>query len=489
MIVNAYTGRIVLGLGVVTACLAGLGCDGHLESLLPPRDSGPVDSGGVTLVARFVHISDTHVMDDESPARFAGAHLITPSAWRPYEAYSAQLLDGILRATNRMHAAGRNIDFLVHTGDACDNAQSNELTWFVALLAGGPLDPRTGPDDRSPDERPDPERDPHAPFVAQGLYRQGVHGDLPTIPWYFVLGNHDVNAIGVFPIFVDAAGHRTAPLPLDWRPGLVLPTQLDPLADRAYGNVTPAEPGPPCLLETPRPVVPNATRAYASKGEFLSTMAASAASPGSAWYSLTPAPGVRLVGLDTTDAATKWPGGFYMEGALSPAQIEFLKTELQEAVERGEWVIVATHHPSAALSPALGSAVTGPQFRAVLRACPNVVLHLAGHRHRNLVTDYGGYLEIETCSTLDAPQEGRVIELWGDNTTGGIAIAYNMFSHLDEDLPPLGDDPLRRLREDARALANAGARAKASRAAETSADPPTAGPPLDGRAGVVIIER
>ena len=481
--------RIVLCSGVIAACLAGLGCDGHLEALLSPRDSGPVDSSGLTLVARLVHISDTHVMDEESPARFAGAHMITPSAWRAYEAYSTQLLDGILRATNRIHAAGRTIDFLVHTGDACDNAQSNELTWFVTLIDGGPLDPRSGPDDRSPDRRPQPDRDPHARFSAQGLYRQGVHGDQPTIPWYFVLGNHDVNAIGVFPIFADAAGHRTAPLPLDWRPGLLLPTRLDPLADRAYGNVTPAESGPPCLLETPRPVVPNPTRAYAAKGEFLSTIAGSAASPASAWYSVTPAPGLRLIGLDTTDAATKWPGGFYMEGALSAVQIEFLKAELRGAVERGEWVIVATHHPSEALSPALGSAATGPQLRALLRACPNVVVHLAGHRHRNLVSDYGEYVEIETCSTLDAPQEGRVIEIWADNTTGGIVIAYEMFSHLDEELPALGGDPLRRLRQAAHSLALGTATAKAFQTAEAVADPPTDSHPLNGRAGVVIIER
>ncbi len=480
--------RVALCSGLVV-WLVGVGCEGPLTAVLPPRDSGPVDQSGLTLVARLVHISDTHVMDEESPARFAGAHMITPSAWRPYEAYSTQLLDGILRATNRIHAAGRTINFLVHTGDACDNAQSNELAWCVTLFNGGPLDPRTGPDDRSPDQRPDPDRDPHAPFLAQGLYRQGVHGDQPTIPWYFVLGNHDVNAIGVFPIFADADGHRTAPLPLDGRPGLVLPTRLDPLADRAYGNVTPAEPGPPCLLETPQPVVANSARAYVSKGDSLATIAASAASPASAWYSVTPAPGLRLIGLDTTDAATKWPGGFYVEGALSAGQVEFLKAELHGAVERGEWVIVATHHPSEALSPALGSAVTGPQLRAVLRACPSVVLHLAGHRHRNLVTDYGGYLEIETCSTLDAPQEGRVIEIWADNTTGGIVIAYDMFSHLDEDPSPLGDDPLRRLRQEAHSLARGAATAKAFRTAETAGDPPTEGPPLNGRAGVVIIER
>lgn len=476
--------RIILCSGLVAAWLGAGGCDGRLETLLPPRDSGPVDAAGLTLVTRFVHVSDTHVVDEESPARFAGAHMITPSAWRPYEAYSTQLVDGILRATNRTHAAGRTIDFLVHTGDACDNAQANELAWFITLFEGGLLDPRSGPDDRRPDQRPEADRDPHAPFVAQGLYRQGVHGDERSIPWYFVLGNHDVYAIGVFPIFADADGRRFAPLPLDWRPGLLLPTRLDPLADRAYGNVTPAGPGPPCLFETPQPVVPNAGRAYVDKKAFLTAVATSASSPASAWYSVAPRPGLRLVGLDTTEAATKWPGGFYMEGALSAAQVEFLRAELEAATDRGEWVIVATHHPSEALSPALGSAVTGPQFRALLRGHPHVVLHLAGHRHRNRVTDYGGYLEIETCSTLDAPQEGRVIEIWTDDLTDQIVIAYEMFSHLADHVPALGDDPLRPLRQDAHELAQRG-----RAGTKAAASPTVTGYLRDGRAGVVIIER
>ena len=123
--------RNLLWLACAVGGLAGPACDIDVGRLLPARDSGSNNPDGLRLVVRLAHITDTHVIDEESPARFPAAHVITRSAWRPYESYSTQLLDGIIRTVNRIHAAGRPIDFLMHTGDACDNAQSNELAWFV----------------------------------------------------------------------------------------------------------------------------------------------------------------------------------------------------------------------------------------------------------------------------------------------------------------------------------------------------------------------
>jgi 3',5'-cyclic AMP phosphodiesterase CpdA len=157
--------------------------------------------------------------------------------------------------------------------------------------------------------------------------------------------------------------------------------------------------------------------------------------------------GLRLIGLDTTDRAAKVPGFFYDVGALSRGQLDFLRTELEAATARGEIVIVASHHPSAALSPSSGSEVSPEDFRALLNAYPAVVLHLCGHSHRNRVTERGGYIEVETCSTLDLPQEGRLVEIWRDGQDGRVAVVYEMFSDRDDALPALGADPLRALRE------------------------------------------
>lgn len=483
---------------VLTVCWclsAGLACEADPALRLPGRESDPADQEGYRLIARVVHISDTHVIDEESPARFAGAHELVSSAWRPQEAYSAQLLDGIIRAVNRIHTSGRSIDFLLHTGDACDNSQGNELTWLLAILDGGAVNPLTGPDDRPADQRPIPLLDPHAALTAQGLYRQGVHGAAASIPWYIVSGNHDRFAIGVFPIFQDAWGRRTAPLPLSQRPGVLLPTELDPLGWFAHGNVTPAKPGPPCFFELPRFVPPNPVRAYFDPREYLQAMFStetgpaghgfSASDAAAAWYSVAPVPGLRLIGLDTCLPAHRIEGFPYQDGAITEEEVAFLRTELDAARERGELVVVASHHPSASLWEGYGSVLIGSTFRELLGEYPNVVLHLAGHTHINRVKDRDSYLEIETCSTLDLPQEGRLIEIWRNDAERSTAIVYEMFSHLDDDLPALGEDPLRGLREQARSLAGGGfaARGKLSESTARSelleSDDHPAGGPAD----------
>ena len=232
-------------------------------------------------------------------------------------------------------------------------------------------------------------------FQAQGLYREGVHGELPSIPWYIVFGNHDVHSIGVFPIFDMFGGARIAPLPLSLRPGLVLPVRLDPLGSTGYAKVTPADPGPPAVLGLPQSVTPNAERAFFDRREFMRAMFASASGPaghgfvdpeqGPSWYSASPVEGVRLIGLDTNDRPVVLPELLYWQGAVSRRQFDFLRDELGRAEEFGEIVIVTSHHPSGSIEPVSGSEVSPEEFRALLNEHANVLMHLAGHSHRNHV--------------------------------------------------------------------------------------------------------
>jgi len=486
-------------IGVLAVLSAGCGTEADNALLLPADIASPPDTSRLTLVARLVQISDTHIVDIESPARFAGADEFVDVAWRPWEAYSTQILDGIIRTINRLHAAGQRIDFVIHTGDACDNVQSNELGWFLGVMDGGTVRPLSGSDDRAPDARPVPALDPYATFHAQGLYRAGVLGDLPSIPWYGLFGNHDTYALGVFPVVESPDGRRTAPLPLSCRPGILLPSVLDPVGSWAHGNVTPANPGPPALLTLPSYVTPNPDRAYFSKRDFVRSMFATATGPaghgflpdagnGSCGYGVSVLAGLRLIALDTADVPLSIPGLPYPEGCISEVQRGFLRDELEAAQNRGELVIVATHHPSRAIMVAYGSALAPQDLRDMLNACPNVILHLAGHTHQNRVADRGGYLEIETCSTIDPPQEGRIIEIWRDGADGSVAIGYRMFSHIDDTLPPLGDDPLRAMREQARAIAVHGGAITAQQKPLVDADANPQGSPSD-RAGLIRLRR
>jgi 3',5'-cyclic AMP phosphodiesterase CpdA len=460
-----WTGVWVL---LSVSVLPNAGCNTPVEGVpLANESKGAIDTDRFTLVARLVHISDSHVIDEQSPARVTSASNIVPAAWRPQEAYSIQLLDGLVRVTNQMHVAQGTIDFLVHTGDVCDNRQSNELDWFVRAMDGGLIDPRSGPDDRNPADKPDPLLDPHEPFDAQGIYQQGTHGDRPSIPWYVVPGNHDHFAIGVFPITQGLFGHRTAPLPADGRFAIFLPTQLDPVGGLTWAPVSPARPGPPAIVNLPTTIEVNPARDFFDNATFVAAMLASTSepaghgfsieNPNQTWYSATPVPGVRLIGIDSSTPGFIQPKRDYHQGAISADQRVFLDAQLQAADAAGEIAVLLTHHPSRDLDPANATSLTQQSLVDLLHGHPSLRLHLAGHSHRNAVTDRGGYLEIETGAVIDTPQQGRIIEIWRDGDE--IELRYRMFSHLDMIEPdpnnsdPIFTDPYRPLRQRAQDLA------------------------------------
>ena len=444
------------------------GCGSDVGRILPNEATAPVDTDRFELVARLVQITDAQIVDEESPGRLAFFASLTRSAWRSYEAYSTQLLDGMIRTVNKLHVARHRIDFLIQTGDAVDNVQLNELGWFITAFDGGMINPRSGPDDRDPGDLPDPLLDPHHPFTAQGLYQNGVHGPAPTIPWYTTLGNHDRFAVGVLPILPNLLGIRTAPAPLQPRIGLFLPVELNPVGTLSWALITPAHPGPPPALTLPTVVVPNPARRFVTDRDFVQAHLASTSDPPGhgftadhpdrTWYSVSPVSGLRLITLNSSTPAIEQPEFAFSEGAISYEQRLFLERELQRAQARDEWVIVATHHPSSTLELIYGTSLGPHSFRTLLNKYPCVKLHLGGHLHVNVVIDRGGYRELLTSSILDAPQQGRVIEIWRD-ASGQADLRYWMFSHLeaidptDDSQAALFDDPLMPMRRKASELA------------------------------------
>lgn len=421
--------------------------------------AGKQSSGGPPensrLLCRIAHITDTQAVDEESPSRLSGADHLVDVAWRPQEAYSTQLIDGMVRAIDRYHREVAEIDVVIHTGDAIDNAQYNELRWFMDAMDGGVIDPLSGIDDREAADIPPAHLDPHAPFEARGLAGTGI-------PWLSVYGNHDAYALGIFPTVEVGDGNRIAPMPFEIWPGVLLPAALNPLADVSHDFVSPAHPGPPPLLGFPVSIRANPDRRFVTKAEFIMEHFNTTAEPAGhgfdselteqAYYSYLLRPDLRLVVLDTTDVPDPKPGGIYFEASLSQPQLDWFVDQLDQAAALGERVIVASHHPSASLRPTYGSVVGPTEFRALMQDHPQIILHLVGHTHRHRVIDRGTYLEIETASILDFPQEGRIVEVYAHEQTGEITIRYSVFTHLNEmDDDP--DDPMAALRREAFDLA------------------------------------
>jgi Calcineurin-like phosphoesterase len=387
------------GQPVVTATLDG--------AVPPARGANP------ERLTRFVHLADTQLADDESPARMASFD--SPGqlagAFRPQEGHECRILNAAVRTINAYHGANP-IEFVLLGGDNIDNAQSNELSWFMKVLDGADrVECDSGHDD---DPVPGPDNDPKDAFVAEGL----------RMPWRWVMGNHDILHQGTFPIAGSqqvVVGNDSQGGTRDWtRPG----------APVRWGEVV----ADPARAQLPRTALLDEV-AGALDGHGIGP---SVQRYGKAfyWFDIEGTP-LRVIVLDTaaeTGSAT---------GVLRTSDVEgFIRPALDTAKRDGKWVVLTSHHASTRLGDgSLSSAGIEPQpdalsvstWTSLVGSYDNVLLHLAGHSHVHRaarVEPEGGrpYWELQTSALSDYPNQVRVIEVWDEDngflTIRGIALDY-----------------------------------------------------------------
>ena len=373
-------------------------------------------------VARIVHLTDLHVTDAQSPARFEFVNhkegdsrfreLLTMQ--RPQETLNSHAAAAMVRTVNHLDA----VDLVALTGDGIDNAQHNELSNFLALLEGGAVRPDSGapgyegvqradwPDEIfwKPDGPVDGDRfqrefgfPRHAVLLDEAV--QPFHSDGLRVPWLRCWGNHEqvCQGVGVVtPAVAEAmAGSRKA---------VEMPPGIDP--DRAVDLFT-SHPER-FLAGRSRPVAPDPERRPVRRSDLMP-----------APYYAHESGDVRCIVLDTVCDT----GG--ADGTIDAPQLEWLEEQLTGARDR--YVVILSHHGYDTLWNPRG-ARRASELLGLLERFQNVVLWLNGHIHANRITPRGTFWEVTTSSLVDWPCQARLIEL--HRLDGGLlAIRCTMLDH------------------------------------------------------------
>ena len=395
------------------------------EPVLPRTldDSDPPAPGAdPKLLARFVHLADTQLSDDESPARLVNFDIAASGAFRPEEGHLCRMLNAAVRTVNRIHE-DTPLDFVLLGGDNTDNAQSNELAWFMGILDGAPQVHCDSAEDN--DIVPGPDNDPKDPFGPVAL----------DVPWRWVTGNHDLLRQGSWPLsqFIN-----------------------EPTAASTTGGTRDySQPGSPIITG---PVLPDPARAFVSEAEQLKRIAeagdghgitAEALTLGRAFYTFDVGDGPVRIFVISTAAATGASVGLIRQADIDAT----IEPALQAAAADDKLVIITSHHRSVSLNngvePGLGvgqefaDALTPDEWVDYLGTHDHVIMHLAAHSHTMHAdprVPMGGhpYWEVASPAIADFPHQLRLVEVW-DQDNGALTIRTIAFDFVADD-DPIADE-------------------------------------------------
>jgi metallophosphoesterase (TIGR03768 family) len=392
------------------------------------------DGTSVTGSARLLHyfsISDLHIVDEESPAqRLAEGYMGgSPSAYTPAMMLTTQVLDAAIQTINALDERDK-FDFGIALGDACHNNEYVELRWYIDVIDGKVVTPDTGIKD---DPVPGPNNDYQDSFQAAGLNK--------TIPWYQTLGNHDHTWAGAYPVtdYIRPFYTGTDILLLGdiEDDGLDTRTTYMGVMDGTTPNGDVYGAGPVADFPNGAPQVPaaDADRRPVTPEEWMNEFFTTTSTPvghgftqdnvtsGNARYTFEPKSDIpiRFIVLDDTETADAFIINAF--GYLTQERYDWLVSELDKGQADGKLMIIAAHVPLSLIgymnpNPPISQAT----LLKKLSSYPNLILWMAGHRHRNAVTvrpstdpDYAdkqyGFWEVETASLRDFPQQFRTFDI------------------------------------------------------------------------------